>query len=179
MWSIRPDGSDLRQVSPTTGESLWYPRMMLDGKALYAWNGTGTAIMPFNADGTITRVEPLPPMPAGGRFLWPRLSPDGTAFVGAFARQISGEGIWKYTIATKQYERLSDRGVQPIWINNETILYHDGMKAFTLDTRTKTVRPFVVPAIRAFGNTTITRDLRTILVDERADHSVVWLMKSQ
>src|SRR5437870_2495532 len=42
IWSIRVDGSGLRQISTTSGSSMWYPRIMPDGRTLYEFNNNGT-----------------------------------------------------------------------------------------------------------------------------------------
>src|SRR5438445_8600289 len=103
ICSIRPDGSGLRQVSHTSGASMWFPRIMPDGRALLEFNDSGTYLLPLNPDGTVTRAEPLPPMPDPKRhFANPSVSPDGKHFAGATGQVERGvHGIWAYSLDSK------------------------------------------------------------------------------
>ena len=178
VWSIRPDGSELRQVSRTSGPSLWRPRAMPDGRTLYEFNSNGTVFLPLNADGTATRVEPLPPMPDPKKhFQTPMLSPDGKRFAGATGQLDGGTpGLWLYSLETKRYEQLTDRGVSPQWMpDGKRLLFIDGDRAAVIDIATKQVR-HILPD-RRVRNLEITPDGRTLFLYERTSEADIWMMK--
>lgn len=181
MWSIRPDGSELKQVSRTKGESLWYPRPAADGKGLYAFNGHGTVLMPFNPDGTIDRVEPLPLINGAGRLTWARPSPDGTMVSGRVTDPPALRGIWMYSIAAKSYERLSESLSLHHWLPaaRPTLLFDDRSKLLALDVRTKKVREIVIPSIRTTTLFGVSQDGRFVLVGDPTVNSFVWLTKAR
>jgi serine/threonine protein kinase len=182
VWSIRFDGSGLRQVSRTSGPSLWRPRLMPDGRSLYMFNSYGAAILPLNPDGTATRVETLPPMPDPKRqFQTPNLSPDGKRFAGA-AGQPEGNGfpgLWMYELATKRYEQLTaDRGFYPQWLpDGKRLLFLDNNAIAVIDVATKQIRP--IPFGRKLRGFEITPDAHALILYERTAEADIWLVTSQ
>jgi Tol biopolymer transport system component len=177
-WSIRPDGSGLRQVSRTIGQSFWRPRPMPDGRALYEFNSDGTVLLPLNPDGTATRVEPLPPMPDPKlRFQTPEVSADGKRFVGATGQLLGGvPGIWLYSVDTKRYEQLADRGFYPQWMpDGKRVLFFDGNGASVIDVASKQVRR--IPVGRRLRACEISPDGRALILYESTEEADVWLME--
>jgi Tol biopolymer transport system component len=179
-WSIGVDGSGIRQISRTTGEPYWWPRMMPDGHTLCVWNSKGTAMMPLNADGTATRVEPLPPMPNPmEHFASPTLSPDGKRFVGATSVPIYGRAgaLWLYSLESKQYEKLADRGELPQWLpDGKRVLFRDGDKISVIDVASKAVRPILSRQINGFA---IAPDGRALYLQERTSEADIWMVTSK
>ena len=178
-WSIRFDGSGLRQVSRTSGQSLWRPRLMKDGRSLYMFNSNGTVILPLNPDGTATRVEPLPPIPdSKNRFQTPAVSPDGKRFVGATGQPDGGgvPGLWLYELATKRYEHLSDRGFFPQWLpDGKRILFFDDGVIAVIDVATKQIRQ--VPFARKLRGFELTPDGHALILYERTVEADIWLVQ--
>jgi Tol biopolymer transport system component/serine/threonine protein kinase len=178
VWSIRADGSGLRQISTTTGPSLWRPKVMPDGRALYQFNNNGTVMLPLNADGTATRTEPLPPMPGRNRsFQTPALSPDGKRFAGATGQVEGGgsPGLWLYSLATKQYEQLADRGYQPQWMpDGKRILFLDGDTPAVIDIATKEIRR--IPTGRRLRGVELSPDAHALILLERTAEADIWLL---
>jgi serine/threonine protein kinase len=187
-WSIGLDGSGLRQVSHTQGPSVWWPRLMPDGRAFYAFNGGGTYLLTLNADGTATRIEPLPRMPDPQmHFYWPRLSPDGTRFVGSsLSRAVSGPlitsglggGVWLYSIASKTYQQIANHGGVPRWLpDGKHVLFLSGSQLEAVDVDSKQVRSITLPRpIVAFS---VSPDGRTLYVNDRSAEADIWLMSSR
>ena len=176
VWSIRPDGSGLRQVSSTSGPSLWRPRLTADGRALYEFNSFGTVILPFNTDGTTTRTEPLPPMPDPTKpFQTPMQSPDGKRFVGSTGQNLGGvPGLWLYSTDSRRYEQLLDRGFYPQWMpNGKRVLFLDGEGASVIDVASKKVRS--IPVGRRLRGVEITPDGRGLILHERMEEADIWL----
>jgi Tol biopolymer transport system component len=178
-WSIRPDGSGLRQVSRTSGPSMWYPRMTPDGRALLEFNNDGSYLLPLNADGTTTRVEALPPMPDPKKhFVSPSASPDGKWLAGTTGQVEGGSpGLWIYSFDSKRYEQLADRGFYPQWMpDGKRLLFLDGATMAVIDVASKQIRPIAFPhRVRWFD---VARDFRTLFLDERISESDIWLVTS-
>ena len=180
IWSIRVDGSGLRQVSRTSGPSLWRPKLMPDGRALYEFNNNGTVFLPLNADGTATRLEPLPPMPDPKRhFQTPALSPDGKRFAGATGQIAGGPGgLWLYSLDSKRFEQLTDHGFYPQWLpDGKRLLFLDaGASVAMIDIASKQIRLIPVPRpIQAFE---VAPDGRALYLDELTAEADIWLVSS-
>jgi Tol biopolymer transport system component len=181
VWSIRPDGSGLRQVSHTTGPAPLRPKVMPDGRALYAFSNEGTVILPLNADGTATRAEPLPAMPdPTTRFQVPDVSPDGKRLVGATGQLEGGvpPALWMYSLESKRYEQLLDRGWYPRWMSDgKRVLFLDGDKPAVIDVASRRVQPIAVG--RKISGVEISPDGRALYLYERTAEADIWLMAQQ
>jgi Tol biopolymer transport system component len=179
-WSIHVDGSGLRQVSHTRGDSMTWPRIMPDGRSLYEFNSSGTYLLPLNPDGTATRIERLPPMPdPKEHFVWPSLSPDGRRFAGATGpREADVGGIWVYSLDTKRYEQLTDHGFYPEWTpDGKWLLFLDGSKLAMVDVASKQVRSIPIP--RPISGFALAPDGRALYLDERTAESDIWLFTAK
>jgi Tol biopolymer transport system component len=177
IWSIRVDGSGLRQVSHTSGPSLWRPKLMPDGRALYQFNSYGTVLLPLNPDGTTTRIEPLPPMPDPKKhFQTPALSPDGKRFAGATGQEYAGvPGLWLYSLESKGYEQLLDRGFHPQWFpGGKRLLFLDGDTPAVIDIATKQIRR--IPVGRRLRGVELAPDGRALFLYERTSEADIWLV---
>ena len=181
VWSIGVDGSGLRQVSHTTGESFLWPRMMPDGHTLCVFNVRDTYLMPLNPDGTATRVEPLPPMPnPGDHFTSPSLSPDGKRFVGSagFVMFGSTPGLWIYSLDSKRYEQLINRGDYAQWLpDGKRLLFRDGDKLATIDFASKKVGPIPLP--RPITSFALAPDGHALYFQERTSEADIWMVTSK
>ena len=179
-WSIRPDGSGLRQVSHITGPSLWRPKPMPGGRALYEFNSSGTVLLPLNPDGTATRIEPLPPFPVPKKaFQTPMLSPDGKTFAGSTGQLLGGPpSLWLYSLETKRYTHLLDRGYYPQWLpDGKRLLFIDGPGVSVIDIATKQVRPVNVG--RPVFGFEIAPDARSLILYELSQEADIWLMSQK
>ena len=182
VWSIRADGSGLRQVSHTTGTSWWFPRPMPDGRSIYVDNQNGIAIMKLNADGTAGEPQLLPPIRGAERVLyWPRVSPDGSRFVGTTnSTPIDAQGggsIWMYSVASKSYEKLAEPGTFPEFLpDGKHVLFVDRGELRVVDVDTKAMRPVATPhTMRQFA---VAPDGRTLYLHERTTDAHIWMMSA-
>jgi Tol biopolymer transport system component len=178
VWSIRVDGSGLRQVSRVSGPSLWRPRLMPDGRALYEFNSYGTVLLPLNPDGTATRLEPLPPMPDPKlHFQTPEVSSDGKRFVGSTGQIDAGiPGLWIYSRESKRYEKLADTGFNPQWMSDgKRVLFFDGNTPAIIDVASKQIHP--IPVGHHLRGVELAPDGRALFLYERISEADIWMMK--
>ena len=124
IWSIRPDGSGLEQVTDTAGGSINQPRVSPDGNRLLVYRDTQTAILDLTAPLPITESEPLPVIDEQLRFLSPEWSPDGRRLVGTAARsgERGGRGVWVYDFSSREYRKILDGPGIAAWFDDDTIL---------------------------------------------------------
>ncbi len=153
---------------------------MLDGRALYEFNSNGTVFLPLNPDGTTTRIEPLPPLPVPKRaFQTPSLSPDGKTFAGSTGQLLGGPpSLWLYSLETKRYEYLLDRGYYPQWLpDGKRLLFVDGPGVSVIDVATKQVRPVNIG--RRLFAFEIAPDGRSLILYELSQEADIWLMSQK
>ena len=159
---------------------MWYPRIMPDGRALYEFNNNGMYLLPLNPDGTATRVEPLPPMPVPNRhFMTPSVSPDGKRFAGSTGQLDAGvSGLWLYSLDSKRYEQVTDRGFLPHWMpDGKRLLFLDGTTLAVIDIASKEIR--LIPFSRPLRWFDVAPDFRALYLDERTSEADIWLVTSK
>ena len=136
-WTIRPDGSGLQPVTATRGEPVFYPLWSRDSRWLVCGLGfTGPALIDLARPIGRRVPERLPPAPTAAPFFGSSWSPDGKWLAG----DVRGEGILRFSLESRRYEKLSPQGVQPIWFHdNRRLLYLDGGQVRVLDTADEAV----------------------------------------
>jgi len=137
IWTVRPDGSDLAQVSNVPEKYLPnFPLFSPDGKKVVSvaleagWWLADLAKLP------ITSVESLPQLGekkdvAFFGFSW---SPDGARIVGR--PWASNKGIWVYSIADRAFESVAPDANRAAWVDNDRLIVFGGSKVRLLDLRT-------------------------------------------
>jgi Tol biopolymer transport system component len=125
IWTIRPDGGSLRQLTHTVNGSITRPVWSPDGKRLIysVINGTPFVIeagKPWNSQ----TPQALPPLKEPDTWFEPTSwSPDGHRLVGFQLRgdgKFSGIGI--YSFETGGYTRVTDFGRSPFWLKDSRFL---------------------------------------------------------
>jgi Tol biopolymer transport system component len=131
IWTITPDGSELtqhtRSVSAATRPS-WSP----DGRRLaYSVEGLGTFVIPVERDlaggDAATAIGPL--ADGSGPFEAFAWSPDGD-FLAGVAR-----GIVIYAFGDGTFQRLTDHGTSPVWLDAQRILFSTQREIHLVDRR--------------------------------------------
>ncbi len=135
LWTIKPDGTKLEALRPTTGPgaqvSIWSP----DGTSIVSNRQSGPPLLFDLASGQKPwRSSQLPPLLAAGDLIW-SWSADGKALAGF------GSGIFVYRFDTNRYQRLTPFGARPVWLSdNRRLLFCSKDSLYLLDTETSALR---------------------------------------
>lgn len=183
VWTIRPDGSGLNQLTSVAGLPLVYAIWSADGKRLaYSLLNGGPHIFRLDRPWDPKMEEVLPP-PAGPRsaFVAWDWSPDGDRLVGD-GLQADGSrlGILIYSFRTKSYETLADSGSFAIWLNDgRSVLFQRLGRILLADRQTHATRELLaVPAdsVQYFG---VSRDQRVLYFNASHSESDIWLLSQK
>jgi Tol biopolymer transport system component len=134
IWSVRADGSRLTRL--TDGRALYNPDASPDGKML----AVHPAALVHLDRPMAQRVEEI-----RRTIHSPQWSPDGKRLVGgAFSDAGPRFGLAVYSLATKQLEKVLDRGFAPRWVSDGRIAFVDRKSLGYLDfeSRDVTMHPF-------------------------------------
>ena len=185
IWRIRPDGSDLQQLSTTDrGGSIvaWSP----DAKRL-AYNlnnnrtfnnaSAGANVVIADADnaaGSPQLIAPGPP--TDGRFVTNSWSSDGEWIVGQ--QWYEYPGIFRFSLRQRTFERLNDVGDWPVWFpDSRRILFVSrGREFHVLDTRSNTTTLIYSTLRDTLGPPRLTRDGRRAFFSRRVTESDIWMV---
>lgn len=178
LWKIRPDGSDLQQLTEGGGSYLaWSPdasRMA----AVHAIEGparkAGVWIFDPNRPWKQQTPEELPLESPAARFLVNSWSPDGERLVG----EVLSQGIATYSLRSRTYERLTDFGEWPVWLpdSRRVLFVANGNAFFIVDTRSKQVRKIFSVTRDVLGPPRLTRDGKTAYFSRRVTEADIWLL---
>ena len=181
LWSIRPDGSELRQLTDADS-NVAYPVWSPDGSRMVGsqlLSPRQSRVYVFDPAGP-WRPDTLPaPDSSLSPFMANSWSPDGQRLCGTIGFGATSRGILTYEIRTHRYERLTDRGEWPIWLpDNRHILFVSGGKAFyVVDRATRQVRQvFAVTRREVIGPPQRTRDGRRVYFIRRVTEADISLM---
>jgi eukaryotic-like serine/threonine-protein kinase len=184
VWSIRPDGSGLTQLTANSALSANFPRVSADGRhlAYYAIEGTAQ-VVDISGSLPAPRTEALPPLPdrAAGfaPYAW---SPDGRSIAGI---PWIGSGLYVYSIPEKRYRRLKPEASMCGWIDDRRILFFDVnlRRVGVVDVASDRVR--LVGALGAVSSeifaggpetVSISNNGRSLLVYNRHSDGDIWQM---
>ncbi len=192
IWGIHPDGSGLRQLTKTTGRSVWFPAYSPDGRRLSVFNDQAWSL--FDLTGKLP-VEPAQTLKQGSaeedRYGVHSWSPDGKKLAGGFfsssARFIPGVVI--YSFDTGKYERVSDRGVTygllnffgcPDWVDQNRLIAIDQNDLILINTQTNETKTILtVPATKTMTWLSYSRSAAKIFFSTNSPESDIWLLSQQ
>src|SRR5262249_4162941 len=151
LWKIRPDGSDLQQVSevPDAIFPAWAP----DGSHIEVLMASGVGhpdnkMYIFDPNRPWKDQQPeivaLPP-DSEDPFVVNSWSPDGETLAGQAG--LAARGIITYSLRSRRFDRFTDFGGYPVWLGDErrVMFVSGGKDFFMLDTRSrKTQKVFSV-----------------------------------
>jgi Tol biopolymer transport system component len=181
-WSIRPDGSELRPVTRTSGSSPTYPFWSPDGRrAASTVAGRGTVLIDLAGRLDQRLFRPLPPASRDGQlFNASSWSPDGKWLAGGTELRDAKSlpGIVLYSLDSKRYSRLTDRGQSPRWLrDSRTLLYRDEGRIYGIDIQTRQVREVLAPPPNSsFLAHSAAPDGRTLYVARAAEEGDICML---
>lgn len=180
VWTIHPDGSNLRQMTfGTANETFYYPFWSPDGRFLVY---SSLDANPFVLDTTRRWDEqaprPLPALPDQGMtfaaWAW---SSDGRRLAGWRLRADGVHaGVTLFDPASGRYTTLTDTGRYPTWLaDDRRLVFVSNGRLFLLDTRTRAVE--ALPALPGYSEGfTLSPDNRWIYYEENHREGDIWII---
>jgi len=185
VWSIRPDGSGLRQLTSTTGRTWWYPQLAPDGRQIAVTNETGSALIQLAADHPSSRVERLPP-PAKGKLFSLSLSswsPRGGRLAGVSISPLLSnppDAIAVYSLSDRSYRLYPMKDLVPgmlgaYWLPEaRRLLFQDGHGLAILDLSTAHVER--IPGLPSdLRLSDVSRDGKELYFFNQSNEADIWL----
>jgi len=185
IWSIRPDGSGIEQLTPSSvGGGMNFPVWSPDGSRLAVGTIPGNWTLFDRAAGAVAGTA----MPAPGEStFWPlSWSPDGRRMAG-LNRGADGsiQGIGLYSLESRRYEAGPVEG-HPMWLvtrwlsDSRRLLVRDARGISIVDTATWRQKRIVPVGGYMIGHSAgISRDDRFITWTETATEGDIWLVNLQ
>jgi serine/threonine protein kinase/Tol biopolymer transport system component len=171
LWQINPDGSDVKQLTWTTGAEIQMPHWSPDGQQILC---SLQYKPPFLMDPARPWSQQTPQsLPEEGYpegFLVSSWSPDGQKLIG------HRNGVVTFSFATQKYERLTDSGHLPLWLNDSRhALFIATDKLILVDTHTRQITEVLSVAPRLLQFISVSRDNHFISLSVNTTESDIWM----
>ena len=180
LWKIRPDGSDLSQLTavPDASFPVWSPDGSRMAVTMTAGSGHPDNLYVFDPNRPWAAQTPdvLPPFKGrAGPFIVNSWSPDGLWLAGFDG--LVGRGIVTYSLRSRTFTRFTDDGGYPVWLpDSRHLLFVVGGKEFRLlDTTTNQVRRVFSVQRDVLGPAQLSRDGHEAYFTRRVTEADVWL----
>jgi TolB protein len=184
VWTMRPDGSGITQLTQTQVGSSWYPEWSFDGSRIAVAGMPTTRLLDITKPIAERVVLDLPPMPDGTTFHGVSWSGDGTRLAGMeLRRDGSSAGIWLYHLDSGRYERVSSSGRIPhLLADGRRLVYNDDGRLRFLDTASgRSAEILSIGWSNQVNNREfrITRDGRQIVFVRAENEADIWMMSPE
>jgi Tol biopolymer transport system component len=179
IWTINRDGSGLQQLSKSPGVSLWYPIWSPDGSLMvYYKSSEHTAyFLDPNTSWEMQTPMALPPFSdeqENSGFVGRSWSPDGRTIAGQVELT---PGVIVYSLESKQYQRLTDSGTNPVWLeDNRRLLFRDHGALFLVDSLAGETHEILSLEPDSIGTTSISHDNRWIYFTHISNEADIWML---
>ncbi|MCZ6696515.1 MAG: protein kinase, partial [Acidobacteria bacterium] len=183
-WSIRPDGSDLKQLTDTPQQTVSFPTWSPDGSRMAIVVGGedgGAVIQIFDPNKPWAEQEPeiLPAFGDPGvgfqAYSW---SADGNWLAGDM-RPTEGvsSGIVVYSFKTSEYRKVSDFGGWPHWLaDSRRLLFTHDQKVYLADRTTGEIREIYSTHPDGVFDARPSRDNHTLYLVRMNFNRDIWMM---
>ncbi len=181
IWTISPEGNELRQFSQTRSQNIFQPVWSPDGSRLAASvdGGARTFIAEMGRPWSEGSVEILPASALGGAFVASSWSRDGRKLAG-FRLTTDGlfSGIVIYSLASGEYRLLTESGYAPRWLSDSRrLLFNHQGKICLADTGSARVREILSAAPHQVESYfVISPDDRRIYFSQTVVEADIWLL---
>jgi Tol biopolymer transport system component len=182
IWMIDADGSNPRQITFTENNDAVLPVFSPDGKRLVFTENEGSIRRPFILDLTIPwnqqTPRPLPPLETNFYATAVDWSKDGKKLLlDFFELGGSKSGIALFDFETSKYEKITEAGAQPFWLNNNRHFIFSGRNAAYLgDTKTKKITELFKPTAYELQHANISPDNQMIFFRYLQIDADIWLL---
>jgi Tol biopolymer transport system component len=197
IWSVKPDGSDLKRLTDLPERPTFYPFWSPDGKRLLfsSLGGGDSFLIDPEIPWSEQTPELLPPYPSErSEFVPLDWSPDGEHIVG-FLQSKSGvrSGIAIYSLPTRGFEEILDFGSDPVWLpDSRRILfrglgpdrardpahYEPDFKLFVVDRITKEFREVLAIEGASIDTPALSIDGRKLVLVRTTVDSDIWMLSA-
>jgi Tol biopolymer transport system component len=181
IWSMRPEGGGLRQLTYNSLETITTPIWSPDGARLaYTVLGRGPAIIEPEKPWKEQAPQVVASLVENGASFWAwSWSPDGGKLAGTRMRaDPAGSGVVVYSFQSRSFQQVTESGAWPEWLQDGfRLLFVQQGKIHLADTRTRrshevlSVAPHDVDSYQR-----ISRDDRWIYFSLDVTEADVWLM---
>ena len=181
IWTIKPDGSDRRQITNEGGRGYQYPIWSPDGSRLaYSGFESATKIIETGKPTSAQTPVELPPLNEKGDYFtaW-SWSPDGRKLLGWRGDNFVNEyfEVYVYAFETNSYEKIADNLSRPAWLaDSRHFLATQADKLFVFDTQTKQGRELLSLLPQAIDTPAVTSDNRYIFYGLRTAESDIQML---
>ncbi|HEX6284601.1 MAG TPA: protein kinase, partial [Pyrinomonadaceae bacterium] len=114
IWTVNPDGTNLRQVSFDSPGDASFPLWSPDGRRMLFHRNRSNVIIDLDKEWSEQALQTLP-TPDDVFVIWD-WSPDGKKLLGTFR---NGD-VGYFSLETNRYERIADRGSYPMWLSDSS-----------------------------------------------------------
>jgi Tol biopolymer transport system component/DNA-binding winged helix-turn-helix (wHTH) protein len=181
IWTMNPDGSDVRQLTRESRGHAYTPTWSPDGKRLvYSIPGLGPFIIEVERPWPEQTPQPLAPLNESGVWFWARSwSPDGRSITGDLQGPegtYSGVGI--YWLESKKYRRLTRFGAFARWLSDSRrVMFIDEQKLYVADSESGRIREIFSVAPHGLAQVfALAGDDRLIVYSLQITDADIWLM---
>jgi Tol biopolymer transport system component/tRNA A-37 threonylcarbamoyl transferase component Bud32 len=179
IWSIRPDGSGIEQVTDISEGTIHSPRISPDGRRAVANTFRGCVFLDLTGPRPTRQLEPVPPVEEDLHFECGSWSPDGSRIAGVLAPSNQGRspGVWVYALETGSYRKLADEGLEPMWLDDSTVAYMspDG-RLTAVDTETGDSRTSEPLTTGTIDRPTLSADRRWLYYSRWRSEGDIWML---
>jgi serine/threonine protein kinase len=178
IWKLRPDGSELSQMTYEPGKDVIAPVWSPDSRRLlYQIRNVNS----FVIDATRSGTEQQPQVLAGQQppgFVPYDWSPDGTYLVGWLPPGPKQRGIVVYSFATQRYDLLTHLGQFPVWLNdNRRVLFREWIDFYLLDRVSgKSEKIYTLKGADQIGQHALSRDNRRLYFTNVNSEADIWMV---